>query len=55
MVFKCSKCSYKTASYTAMQRHYARQHPSKGKARSIPKGKQKKVYTYHGPPKRRRR
>ena len=54
MVFKCSKCRYTSANYAAMQKHYARVHPNKTKV-SIPKGKQKKVYVYHGPPKKRRR
>ena len=52
-MFKCSKCKYTSQSYTAMQKHFARAHPSKT-AKTIPKGKQKKKYIYKGPPKRRR-
>jgi hypothetical protein len=52
-MYKCSKCSYKTASYTAMQKHFSKKHPSKTK-KQTPKGKQKKIYVYRGPSKRRK-
>lgn len=48
MVWKCSKCSYKTSSYTAMLRHYFKKHhKAKDNSKSLSKGKQKKIYTFH--------
>jgi len=47
MVWKCPKCKYKTASYSAMQKHYFKKHYTpKANSTSISKGKQKKVYTF---------
>ena len=45
-MWKCPKCSFKSSSYTAVQRHYFSKHytPKPG---SVPKGKQKKVFTFH--------
>jgi len=47
MVWKCPRCSFKTRSYPAMQKHYYSKHytPKKG-AKTVPKGKSKKTHTY---------
>ena len=47
MTWKCPKCSHKSQSYVAMQRHYFRKHhkPKPGSG-SVSKGKDKKVYTF---------
>lgn len=54
MVWKCSKCAYRTQSHSAMQKHfYSKHYKSKAKS-SKNKGKDKKVHVYRPTlPKRR--
>jgi hypothetical protein len=46
-MWKCPSCSYKSQSYSAVQKHYYKTHykPSPNST-SVPKGKQKKVFTF---------
>lgn len=45
MVWKCPKCSYRSADYNVLRRHYKNQHGSKKNT----KGNQAKVYIYKPP------
>lgn len=48
MTWKCPSCSYKSSSYSAVQKHYFSKHyKPKAGSKSVPKGKQKTVYTFH--------
>jgi len=44
-MWKCPRCSFTSSNYTTMQRHFYSKHytPKEG---SVPKGKQKKKYTF---------
>lgn len=47
MVWKCPKCSMKSRSYQAMQRHYYSKHyKRKSSAKPASKGKDKRAYTF---------
>lgn len=47
LVHKCPKCSYKTQSYSAMQKHYYGKHYKHKKgSKSVSKGKDKKIYVF---------
>ena len=50
-MWKCPKCGFKSTSYSAMMKHFYKNHYT-AKAGSVPKGKQKKIYTFH-PPRRK--
>jgi len=52
MTWKCSKCSFRTKSFSVMQRHWSQKH-STAKHKET-KGSSKKVYVYR-PPKPPRR
>ena len=54
-MWKCPSCSYKSQSYSAVQKHYyAKHYVPKAGSTSVPKGKQKKVYIFHPTLKRRK-
>lgn len=46
-MWKCPKCSFKSKSYKAVQKHYGKTH---GKRKQT-KGEETKIHTYHPPKK----
>lgn len=46
MVWKCSKCKFKSQSYQAMQRHYYKNHHKSKAKKASNKGKDKKVHVF---------
>lgn len=46
MVWKCPKCSFRTKSYRAVQRHFFSKHHTSRAKTPTNKGKERKVYTF---------